>query len=266
MEAKPPWVKLPPEITALILQKLDAVEILTTAVKVCTTWRRVCEDPSTWRHIKMKSSVGLSSSQLVEICRRAVDLSRGQLIDITIICFGDNDLLQYISMRSGQLRQLSLVNCYEMTSEGVTEAIKNLPLLEDLCLQHIPINLEDIEIIGRCCPLLKLFKLTNSNSPHGDRDIEALAIAKSMPRIRHLILNHSGMTNVGVKAILEGCPNLETFDLRFNFYVHFGGDFLKMCSERFKDVKFILDSADDEYRRHCMIYYRDEYDDDYFSD
>ena len=43
---------------------------------------------------------------------------------------------------------------------------------------------------------------------------EALAIAETVPGLRHLQLFGNRMTNDGLKAILDGCPQLESLDLR----------------------------------------------------
>ncbi|KAK6781528.1 hypothetical protein RDI58_019324 [Solanum bulbocastanum] len=47
-----------------------------------------------------------------------------------------------------------------------------------------------------------------------ERNVEALAISKSLPVLRHLKLIYNSMTNVGLQAFLDGCCNLESLDLR----------------------------------------------------
>lgn len=97
----PPWLELPPEITSTILQKLGTIEILRNADKVCTTWRRLCEDPAMWRVINMRDNVwDMLEGYLEQICREAVDRSQGQLIDINLEYFGSDNLLYYIAERS----------------------------------------------------------------------------------------------------------------------------------------------------------------------
>lgn len=101
VEAAPPWLELPREITAAILQKLGPIEILKTADNVCTAWQSVCRDPSMWRCIDMRCAEDLweSARSLEEMCHKAVDRSQGQLIDINIEYFGTDDLLLYICRR-----------------------------------------------------------------------------------------------------------------------------------------------------------------------
>lgn len=248
-EATPSWLELPREITALILHKLGTIEMLTSAQKVCTTWRRVCQDVTMWRVIDMRNLGDLWALpyDLVKMCRHAVDRSKGQLEDINIEYFGTDDLLTYISQSSNQLRRLRIVFCYNITCEGLVEAIKSFPLLEELHLYYIYIDKEAIEVIGRSCPLLKSFKLNNQGSLHPgvECDLEALAVAKNMPNLHHLQLFGNKMTNEGLQAILDGCPLLESLDLRQCFNVSLGGNLGRLCSQRIKDLRFPLDSTDD---------------------
>ncbi|OIT34124.1 f-box protein skip19 [Nicotiana attenuata] len=101
MVNKPPWLELPEGIWAKILHRLGAVEILETAQKVCTTWRRICKDPSMWRVIDMSNDWDPSDMpyDLEEMCRHAVDRSQGQLLDIYLEYFATDLLIRYIANR-----------------------------------------------------------------------------------------------------------------------------------------------------------------------
>ncbi|OIT18745.1 f-box protein skip19, partial [Nicotiana attenuata] len=75
------WLELPEGIWANILHKLGAVEILDSAQKVCTTWRRVCKDPSMWPVIDMWNygDPYIEPYDLEKMCSHAVDRSQGEL-------------------------------------------------------------------------------------------------------------------------------------------------------------------------------------------
>ena len=271
-EAAPPWPELPREITAAIMHKLGAIEVLTTAQRVCTAWRSVCRDPSMWRCIDMQNTGNLWEVpyNLEKMCRHAVDRSRGQLIDINIEYFGTDDLLLYISQRSSQLRRLQLVFSYEITGDGLIQAVQNFPLLEELHLYYTSIDAKAIEAIGRACPQLKSFKLNNRwyRQQYVVCDMEALAIAQNMPELRHLQLFGNKMTNEGLQAILDGCPHLESLDLRQCFNIHFGGNIGRLCTQRIRVLKRPHDPTDD-YRFDAEIYdYATSYEDSitWFSD
>ncbi len=91
------WLELPRDVTASILQRLGAIEILTSAQHVCKLWYNLCKDPFMWRTIKMYNLDYLGD--LEKMCRNAVDRSSGQLRDINIEYFVTDDLLNYIANR-----------------------------------------------------------------------------------------------------------------------------------------------------------------------
>ncbi|KAL6516266.1 hypothetical protein OROGR_019571 [Orobanche gracilis] len=193
------------------------------------------------------------------MCRDAVARSHGQLIDLTLDNFGDDNLINYIANRSSHLRRLTLNTCYDILGEGLAEAAKKLPHLEELHIICAPkANAPDIEAIGISCPMLKSFtfnqRLCRRLLPHFDdddfmeeyyRNDYALAIAKTMPNLSHLRLFANWMKNEGLQAILDGCSHLESLDLRHCFGLDLGGALGKRCSQQIKDLKRPSDSISD---------------------
>ncbi|KFK32208.1 hypothetical protein AALP_AA6G211300 [Arabis alpina] len=266
------WAELPPELTSSILLRLGAIEIIENAQKVCRSWRRVCKDPSMWRKIDMHNRGDSESTEinLESICRHAVDRSQGGLIGIDIWYFGTDDLLQYIAERSSNLRSLKLAMCYPITLIGVVDAVLKLPLLEDLEVSYCEFSEDCLNIVGVACPNLKTFKLNcvGYRCPSNESDDGALAIAKSMPRLRHLQLFGNRLTNTGLNAILDNCPDLEHLDLRQCFNVKLTRDLERRCSEKIKVVRRPNDSTKD-YPYDATVQEMDSSEDDYpygFSD
>jgi len=75
---KPNWLELPVDLTKNILQRLDTVDIVTSARNVCPLWWNVCKDPLMWRTIHMIKRVSPFDFRCLEkICHCAVDLSCG---------------------------------------------------------------------------------------------------------------------------------------------------------------------------------------------
>ncbi|KAH0855955.1 hypothetical protein HID58_084216, partial [Brassica napus] len=173
----------------------------------------------------------------------AVDRSQGGLVEIDICYIGTDSLLNYIADRSSNLRSLRLAMCSTVTSEGLTEAIAKLPLLEDLEVSYCSLSAESLKVVGQSCPNLKTLKLNregtlrlNSEPDPKFYDEEALGIAESMPELRHLQLFGNILTNTGLTAILDGYPHQEHLDLRNCF---------NRCSERIKVVRRPDDSTHD---------------------
>ncbi|KAL3643727.1 hypothetical protein CASFOL_014542 [Castilleja foliolosa] len=218
-------------MTENILSRLGPIDILENAQKVCTTWRSVCCEPSMWRVVDMKYSdiadyerLGfLNFLSVGVICRRAVDLSQGELIDISIDGFGTDDLMHYISERISQ----------------------NWKSLHLFFMSRI--NAEHVEGISASCPKLKSFTFNRRNYRFELLKIDdscALTISRNMPNLQHLCLMGNQMNNEGLKAILNGCPNLESLDISKCYGVDLQGDFGKICSERIKSLKRLFDSYD----------------------
>ncbi|KAG2684676.1 hypothetical protein I3843_10G084100 [Carya illinoinensis] len=266
------WLELPRDVTASILLRLGAVEILTCAQKVCLLWRNLCKDLSMWRKIDMRNLGDLWDMpyDLETMCRHAVDRSCGQLVDINVEYFDTDELLHYIAESSSQVKRLRLVCCYNISVEGLSEVAAKLPLLEDLEISYGPLSKEPLEAVGRCCPLLKSLKFNSQGyrRPRIECDEEAIAIAENMTELRHLQLFGNKLTNDGLKAVLDGCHHLESLDLRQCFNVTLTGNLGRRCTERIKYLRSPCDSTND-YEFDAELHDTGSFDDDYpsgFSD
>lgn len=155
---------------------------------------------------------------------------------------------------------------YGITGDGLVEAAKSFPLLEELHLYYTSIDSQSIETIGKLCPHLKSFKSNNRwyRQQYFACDMDARAIAENMPQLRHLQLFGNKMTNEGLQAILDGCPYIESLDLRQCFNIHFGGNLSRLCTQRIKDLRRPHDSTED-YRFDAEIYDYETSDDDYIT-
>ncbi|CAA7046999.1 unnamed protein product [Microthlaspi erraticum] len=244
------WAELPPELTSSILVRLGAIDILENAQRVCTSWRRVCKDPFMWRKIVMHERGYLTDRvkyELAIMCRHAVDRSQGGLLEIEIWHFATDSLLTYIADRSSNLRSLRLTMCNLLSDKGRALSVAKLPLLEELELSHCSLSEESLKAVGQSCPNLKTLKL----NMRGNRDSgivyddDAFAISETMRGLVHLQLFGNYLTNAGLNAILDNCPNLEHLDLRQCFNLNLVGDLEKRCSERIKVVRRPNDSTHD---------------------
>ncbi|KAL6991592.1 hypothetical protein U1Q18_009704 [Sarracenia purpurea var. burkii] len=233
------WAELPRDVTATILQKLGTVDILRNAQKVCMTWRRVSKDPAIWRSIHIQDYHG-EGYALEKMARHAIDRSCGLLLDICIVGFGTNALLQYLADRASQLKRLQIVVTL-ISDQGLSEAAKKLPLLEELCIRYCSISKEALKNVGCCCRNLKslTFYVRGFRGSYDMKyyDDEARAIAENMPGLHYLRLIGHWMTDDGLSAILDGCPHLETLDLRQCSNVDLGGALAKRCSEGIKNLR-----------------------------
>lgn len=255
MEGPPNWLDMPYELMANILQRLGTVEILNSVWKVCTTWRKICKDPAMWNVIDVDAWDSCYSNYNLEtLTKKAVDLSCGELIDISIDGFVTDDLIDYMLLRSNKLKSLCLMSCEDITGRRLGRAVKRVPHLEKLHLSYTYqsyLTIEDIKLIGQNCPQLKSFSMNQEfEGEYEYNDNDALAIAKNMPELRHLQVIGNNMTNIGLETILNGCPHLESLDVRRCFNLNLRGNLEKLCPEWIKDFKPPNDSM-----QNCGFYH-----------
>lgn len=194
---------------------------------------------------------------LETLCQRAVDYSSGHIIDINIEYFGTDDLLHRIANSASHLQRLRLASCWSISDEGLCDAAEKFPRLEELDISISNLSARLFEAIGRCCPQLKTLKFNSQGYRHPhieyddddddayDNNDEAFAIAKYMPGLRHLQLIGNEMTNDGLVALLDGCPHLESLDIRRCFNVNLVGTLGKRCKEQIKYFRLPHDATDD---------------------
>ncbi|XP_062096289.1 F-box protein SKIP19-like [Humulus lupulus] len=248
------WLEFPRDVTASILSRLGAIEIMTSGQMVCKSWLDICKDPLMWRTIDMRNNgdrdFGLD---LEKMCRDVVDRSCGQLVDINIEQFGSDELVRHITSSSSQIKRLRLACCYDVSDEGLIEAIEKLPLLEELDLTLCSFSENFIEALGNCCPHFRTLKLNSQAhklpdmDPDEEKDFneDVIAIGKYLPGLRHLQLIGSSMTNMGLQAILDGCPNLESLDLRQCLNINLKENLGKRCAEQIKLIRLPYDPLKD---------------------
>jgi hypothetical protein len=129
-----------------------------------------------------------------------------------------------------------LVRCLGITNKGFSEAVRKLLRLEEVNIIFCIISEVSLEALGRSCPLLKLLKYhawypTRSCNP----EKMALAIAETMPGLCHLDMKGHNLSELGVRAIIDKCPLLESLDISDCHYL--SEDLTKRCIEKIKDLQ-----------------------------
>ncbi|KAJ4805881.1 F-box protein SKIP19 [Rhynchospora pubera] len=217
--------------------KRGTMEVLRVAGSVCRSWRKVAtQEPVLWRRIDMSSHDYYRSDafKLVDPARLAIDRSGGRLEEFAAAYFADDYLLRYLCDRTSILKKLNLISSGQLSAAAIAETAERQPLLEEIQISCGPFSKKLTEILGTACPHLKSFELyyTSYNMPPPDpdneeeisNDDEAFGIAKAMHKLHHLQLIGNRLTNEGLTAILDGCPRLETLDIRGCFKVNIDAD------------------------------------------
>uniref|UniRef100_A0ACD5YG17 Uncharacterized protein n=1 Tax=Avena sativa TaxID=4498 RepID=A0ACD5YG17_AVESA len=249
------WAEMPSDALSAVLGKLDVAELLTRAVLVCRAWRRLVDNDSTlWRRVDMTVHGDLLETEEAEaMARAAVDRAAGTLEAFWADTFVTDGLLRYISERALLLKSLQLSLCDDVSNEGLAEAIKGFPQLEELDITFCSLYGSVCESVGKACPQLKSFRLNErwnvvvrgfAAYEGTDDDTEALGIANNMPELKDLQLIGNNLTNDGLLAILDHCPHLESLDIRQCFNLRMD-DAMKSRCARIRDLKLPHDPISD---------------------
>ncbi|XP_010688530.2 putative F-box/LRR-repeat protein 23 [Beta vulgaris subsp. vulgaris] len=246
----PNWLELPNDVWSLIFSKLYTTDIIENVQKVCMLFRKLCKQPCLYKIINMTLSYANMHlmSNANAMTRFAVDRSSGCLVDIYLEYVCDDNTLMYIVERSKNLKHLRLGHNVNVSDKGLLEAIKKLPILEEMEICTYCDG--TIEAIGHTFPSLKSFSLNGIGCNSFFNNIfyvgneQALPIAKNMPNLRKLQVIGNLMTNTGLEAILDGCPLLEYLDLRACFCIDLSGELGKRCG-KIKKLRKPYDSTED---------------------
>ncbi|CAM0147690.1 unnamed protein product [Urochloa decumbens] len=237
------WAELPMDAVATIMGKLPVDGVLAGPAQVCRNWRHAAaEEPALWRRVEARFGAGLATARL------AFWRSGGRAQAFEAERVADDRVLLYLANWLSRLKSLCLISCYSVSSEGFIDAIQGFPLLEKLELSLCKnIFGEAIEAAGKACPHIKRFRLSNdrfySFEDEYINDQEAHGIS-TMHELRSLQLFANNITNKGLVAILDNCPNLEYLDIRHCFNVQLDAALKAKCSS-IKTLRLPNDITDD---------------------
>ncbi|CAM0908158.1 unnamed protein product [Alopecurus aequalis] len=240
------WADLPADTISCVLHKLDHVELLLGGVRaVCSSWRRAArEEPELWRRIDLRDLPDAlpftRRAKLGSILRAALRFSAGQCHTFSGAFTGeliDDDLFLSLAKQAPSLKRLHLVG-YNPISNGVyANAIRRLPLLEELQLVHCYGIEKMLQLVAKWCPRLMHFTLIGQfcryHRIHGD-DLKAFAIAR-MHGLRSLVLVGDDLSNQGLTTIIDSCRHLEYLKMRDCCDINMDSNLTAKCARIFMD-------------------------------
>ncbi|KAE9610285.1 putative leucine-rich repeat domain, L domain-containing protein [Lupinus albus] len=137
----------------------------------------------------------------------------------------------YLTRSSNEIRSIGLMFSFINRKRlNVYEVAKKLPQLCELTLYCCwYISKDFLEAIGICCPRIIKLNLCKGILKHEEINGDAFAIAKNMPQLKYLRLLGNKITNVGLLAILDGCPHLKWLHIVQCPYLNLKGSLLQRC-------------------------------------
>ncbi|KAG6551317.1 hypothetical protein Mapa_007103 [Marchantia paleacea] len=231
----PDWSILLDEALAEIFQRLPLPERLQVVPMVCKNWKKVACDPTSWRVIDMVPWIQQKMDaecmweydcepvvdRLVKIL---VDRSRGLLRELRTMYVSD-DAIEYMADRCPLLEVLTMQSSLGVTNKSALKLATMSPKLRHLDVSDCyNISKQALMAFGDNCPSLEWLgrNMVNQNatnhafestsSPPGG-DEEAITMSKHYPRLKHLEMKKTCISDRGLRHLAIGCRNLQSLNV-----------------------------------------------------
>nr|ACL53531.1 unknown [Zea mays] len=213
------WEELLPDALGLIFRNLPLQEVLTVLPRVCKSWGRVVAGPYCWQEIDIEewSQQQSKPEQIGRMVELLVGRSGGSCRRISVSGLPCDPLFSFIADNARALGTLEIPR--SEISDSVVEAVA--PRLSNVTFLDISsctkIGARALEAFGRHCRSLVGLRRVMHPIDLADKVCqhdEAHAIARSMPRLRHLEMGYMLVATEAVLEILEQCSELKFLDLR----------------------------------------------------
>ncbi|KQJ95860.1 F-box protein SKIP1 isoform X1 [Brachypodium distachyon] len=237
------WSDLTPVCLADAFSRLDLEDLWRGAMACCRSWRDAARSrPALFAALDLEpafESVGADAAEwwtpafqrrVDAMLRSTASLAAGELREVRVRHCSD-DALAVAAESSQQLCILSIRSSPSVTDRSMLIVASCCPMLTELDISYChEVSYKSLEAIGQNCPNLVVLKRSIFNwldsSEHigivpddylrgcpQDGDREAIAISKSMQKLKHLVLRFGKLSGVGLNLIVEGCKELEVLDL-----------------------------------------------------
>ncbi|XP_051140982.1 F-box protein FBW2-like isoform X2 [Andrographis paniculata] len=223
------WDELLPDALGLIFKHLSLQEVLTVVPCVCKSWRRVVMGPYCWQEIDLDDwSRSTSPANVDRMLQLLIPRSGGSLRKLSVSGLASEESFTFIANHVRALQTLWLPRCH--VPDGVVEnaagMFRNLTNLDlSYCLN---VGAGALQAIGCNCRSLTTLRrvmhpLEVINRP--SQDDEGLAVASTMPRLRHLEIAYMLLSTSTAQEIIRKCTSLELLDIRGCWEVYLDEEF-----------------------------------------
>ncbi|XP_021276683.1 F-box protein SKIP2-like [Herrania umbratica] len=180
----------------------------------------VCRSSGNWDPVLLESLQ--TPSSIVEIQVENVQMGDPGLLAISTSCPHlqvlylsratdcTDDGLSAIANSCRKLRKLHIDAWCRFGSRAIGEAgflsiAAKCPRLQEVVLMGVPITVSSLNVLASSCPVLERMALCNTDSVG---DMEMQFIGAKFTALKKLCVKNCAISDSGVKAVGEGCPNL----------------------------------------------------------
>ncbi|KAI3451169.1 hypothetical protein Pfo_007834 [Paulownia fortunei] len=233
------WDELIPDALGLIFKNLSLLEVLTVVPRVCKSWGRAVMGPYCWQEIDIEEWSRNCKPEVVDrMIQLLITRSCGSLRKLAVSGLASDQSIWFIANHAQSLRTLRLPRS-EINDSILGKAAGMLSTLTFIDLSYcINIGAQALEEIGKHCKSLTSLRRIMHPLEVIDKlsqDDEALAIAATMPRLKHLEIAYLLVDTSSIIEILKNCKQLELLDVRGCWNVNLDEKFVK----RFPKLKVV---------------------------
>lgn len=216
------WEELLPDALGLVFRNLPLQEVLTVVPRVCKSWGRVVAGPYCWQQIDIEEWSQQRQSrpeQLVRMVEMLLRRSSGSCRRLSVSGLPCDPLFSFVGDHARALRTLEIPRS-EISDAAVEAVAPRLPNLTFLDISSCTkMGARALAAFGSHCRSLVALRrvmhpidVAGRNACH--QHDEARAIARTMPRLRHLEVGYMLVTTEAILEVLSRCRDLEFVDLR----------------------------------------------------
>lgn len=252
------WADLLPDALGLIFSNLSLQETLTIVPRVCKSWNHIVLGPYCWQNINILDwSYRSNPDHIDHMLRLLVTRSGGALREITVSGILNDLTFSFLAdnARSLQILQIPRCNISDSIVEQVSTKLSAVTFMDlSYCCK---IGARALSAIGKSCKSLVGFRRNmhpidlKERRPQAE---EAVAIAATMPKLKHLEMAYNCIDTKSVVVIIESCNKLEFLDVRGCWDVKLDQDWLE---KRALTVKVLGPHVVDQFEGHSCSDYSD---------
>ncbi|KAM1068380.1 hypothetical protein ACFX2B_000354 [Malus domestica] len=248
------WDELIPDALGLIFRNLTLQETLTVIPRVCKSWGRAVYGPYCWQEIDIAEwSKFRPPETITRMLQMLVIRSSGSLRKLCVAGLPNDQTFSFIADHAKSLRTLQLPRS-EISDSIVEQVAARLSSITFLDVSYCKtIGGPALEAFGKHCRHLRKLQRCMYGWEVLDKvsqDDEALAIAATMPKLKHLEILCLHVSTEAVHQILLNCPELQLLDVRGCYSVKLDEKFVK----KFSGLKLVGPGSDNAGWDDCSNY------------
>ncbi|KAJ0786369.1 putative F-box domain, leucine-rich repeat domain superfamily [Helianthus annuus] len=252
------WADLLPDALGLIFSNLSLQETLTVVPRVCKSWNQAVSGPYCWQHINILDwSYRSNPDHIDHMLRLLVTRSGGALREVTVSGILNDLTFSFLADHARSLQTLQIPRC-NITDTIVEQVSSKLSAVTFMDLSYCcKISARSLSAIGESCKALVGFRRNMHPIDLKERwpqVEEAVAIATTMSKLKHLELAYNCIDTECVVEIINRCDQLEFLDVRGCWDVKLDQDWLE---KRALMIKVLGPHVVDQFEGHSCSDYSD---------